>query len=214
MPKQIALNSNQVRTLALKLEAEFGSSDRERLQRLIELIGNDGTLPYHQALQIIAPGKPAAAAQTDLRAFRSRLAMACNDAKLGNLCLEVDSKKKSKSEERRLWFTGDDLAQEHLTAFARELVQEHYSNYQSRDYVEQSVAVSVDKPATDKPKPIVFISYVHEDSRDKTLLLERIDELRNSLSIDITVWSDAEIIPGQSIGIQIEQQLQQVLIPV
>ena len=49
MPKQIALNRNQVRTLALKLEAEFGSSDRERLQKLIELIGNDGTLPYHQA---------------------------------------------------------------------------------------------------------------------------------------------------------------------
>jgi hypothetical protein len=155
--------------------AELGQADKKRLTALMPLIGEDGRIGPNGALAALFPDQDRAAATPLFRQFRDRIATAAADAGV-TLSLEAD--------DDGCWFAGDDGSAE---AAAR------FTEAETRNVVRTAqTAVQIGKRAVR-----YFISYAHDDARQKDQLLRLLKPWFGSARDYIFVpWQDRDIDVG------------------
>ncbi|MBA3555173.1 MAG: pentapeptide repeat-containing protein, partial [Gemmatimonadales bacterium] len=174
---------------AKALREELGKADHDRLDRLIELIGEDGAINLGRALESLYPGSAREAALTGFRQFRARLKSAALEAGL-ELELVVDTQTRAAPDARRAWFEGiDDVARAAV----------NYTEGETAG-VERVGQTAVELTDVEDGKQIVryFISYAQVDGQLKAQLMTSLQPLiKIAKDYRFEAWDDGEILPGE-----------------
>ncbi|WP_395751191.1 PQQ-binding-like beta-propeller repeat protein [Prosthecobacter sp.] len=202
MSLSVTLFGDSLRDAAKPWLEELGKSDRDRLQKLLNLSLTD-KIRLSEALARLFPGEDTQTALANLTRLRNRL----NEVGLPlSLSCKVDNKKKSPPEERALWFTGPDEAVLRATRFS----QDATADIVGRPFV-PSKGIATTRTALEEKKIFVrfFVSYARAN---KDLADDLIAELKSqfgcSKRYEVELWMDQDMHLGDRWHERIQTALQ------
>ncbi|WP_395740501.1 eIF2A-related protein [Prosthecobacter sp.] len=190
MSLSVTLFGDSLRDAAKPWLEELGKSDRDRLQKLLNLALTD-KIRLSEVLARLFPGEDTQTALANLTRLRNRL----NEvgASLG-LSFKVDTKKKSPPEERTVWFTGPDEAVLRATRFS----QDATADIVGRPFI-PSKGIATTRTALEEKKIFVrfFVSYAraNKDLAD-SLVNELKDQFGCSKRYEVELWMDQDTTVG------------------
>jgi len=180
------------------LERHLSPLQRERLSRIVELLGTDHRGTIADILDTLFPKKPRDNASTDLRKLRLAFNDAAEEAGASIRC-KVSSDRRGGAEHRRLWFEGASRLAEIAERFSASETGELDtlgSTIAQRGVVYDS-AIQFDETRDGKPLVRWFLSYAHRNRTAKDRLLDLLlERLACSKHYFFEIWSDLDIVVG------------------
>lgn len=175
---------------------ELGKSDRERLEKLIDLSITE-RIALSECLKALYPRVAEQKALADFTKLRKR----ANDAADGGdgrpdlgFRLNVDSKKKTPPSQRACWFVGPDVA----VAQAEQLSHDLTADVAEQPFVPaRGIATTGSALAQGKTVVRFFASYAHDDELMVAALLKELQkQFDASRRYELDVWFDRRILVG------------------
>ncbi|MEM9367345.1 MAG: TIR domain-containing protein [Planctomycetota bacterium] len=206
------LSGSAARLAAEPLLAVIGTGkDGQRLEQLLAL-SSGPTVPLSTALQTLFPDKweqgEIKQAQQALTNLKGRLNGLAEEEGL-SFRLQVDSKTRSKPQQRACWFEGENQDQ---------AVGERFSDQVTRDIQNtaivnaKAVATNSEAMADGKRQIRFFVSYAHDESGrpptpDQQLLQELRSQFKASKHYALDLWTDHRIDVGDDWHAQIQNAI-------
>ncbi len=177
------LSRSAVLRAAAQVRAQMGKN-REQLDKLIELLDEDGSANLARVLRTLYLGQGREAALANLRQFRLEIKNAAEKAGI-RFGLSGDNKTRTPVEQRLVWFEGEDQLMESTERWVRE----------NLDHDERFAQDAV------KLGPVrLYVVYAEDDAADAKKLLGELKPFFDGS--DIEMWGHEDILPGEDPGEQ------------
>lgn len=192
------------------LRPELGRADRERLEALLTLAGDDRRIRLGDALAALYSGQQREAALTAFRQFRARIAGAAKEARL-DLTLEADTQTRTPPDQRWCWFAGGDSAMAAAERFAEQESRGVVRVGQTAVLVDTAAELRPDAaPSEGKRAVRYFISYAHLDAPLKDALLNCLTPFLHAAGgYRFEPWQDRDILVGKDWHAEIQAAIAQ-----
>lgn len=199
MSMDTRLHGDSLREAAQPWLEALGKSDRERLNRLLELSKSDH-IRLSDCLTTLFPDDDTQTALANLTRLRKRLNdVADGDKREGKadlgLRFHVDTKKKSPPTQRFVWFTGPDVAVLRATRFSTQVT----SDIAGKPLIpSRGIGTTGSAMAGGKRVVRFFISYAHENQTLAGSLVKALrSQFKPSKRYELQLWIDREIRVGE-----------------
>ncbi len=197
-PAFIRLSPEQASASLDALRPWLGTIHQRRLALILERANADGTIPMDQALATSFPEQSHADALGSLRQLRFALAAS---AKAGErpLALAVDTKTRSATAQRILWFEGPDRAEEEAAEFSKRATEDAERIVENRGIPVPPQPEPIDMAVKPRKTTInLFVSYAHQDAAEKRRVLDMLKPaLSNHRLFTFRFWADDAIHAGE-----------------
>jgi WD40 repeat protein len=173
------LNKAALRRIAPEVRARMGKNG-EQLDRAVETVAEDGRANLARVLEAVYPGEEVKRAMANLRQLRLEVKEAAEKAGV-RLALAGDGKTRTPTDERDVWFEGDDLLMEGTERWVRP----------NLGGVDRYTPLTAQKLG-----PILlYVVYAERDEADATKLLEALEpHFRNA---GMETWTHKDVLPGE-----------------
>lgn len=203
------LNENRVRRLLEPVFDELGTTNRERLKRVLPLLG-DGRAKMSECLKEAFPGMNQESAQAQFRNFRKAVNDAARAADVG-IVFQCDSSKRTPAEGRLCWFEGDASTAHEIETFSRQGTSGGTSLP-----VENRGLITNWSSITTGSEPIrIFLSYSHEERGLAVELADRITQGWRAMSDGNDkvpeirlLWADWDLSGGEKWNERLANEMQ------